>query len=588
MDSQVNAHLPNKNELIAAVEVSAFLSTGTSDRGFYEKSFARGQKIALQNQPVGAVRGLILPHHLLAAPLIDRALRSVASTTDIQTVVIIGPDHLGRAKNPMVYSRAAWDTPFGVILPDPEFVQALSQLDFSENDERPFEEDASISALLPFVKNIFPEAKVAGVMVNDRLNSDSTERLAEKISATLRTLVIASVDFSHYLPLDAARLHDRTAASVLRTGDYDNLDSLDIDSPETLDAFLRIMEKDGAKNAEILGNMNSADFTGDLNSEETTSYVAAAFTDNEKTADGAVSLLALGDMMFDRKVRALIASHNPDYPFALIRGKEGRFFRGVDLIVGNLEGAISRRRPPEKENDFAFDGSIAYLLKQSNFTAVNLANNHSLDQGRSGREDTKAALKNAEIAFFGDQVSETGEIWQTEIRGKKVSLLGFNLTDNFFDEKIAEAAVRAAAAKSDYVVVEAHWGAEYKPLASAEQKSLGRKFIEWGASAVIGHHPHIVEGMEVWRGKPIFWSLGNFVFDQDWSEETKNGLVVGLVIKNDSTEVSLFPVKISAGQPRLLSGEAKTERLLEFVKRSNLPAELQKQAETGSLIIKSQ
>lgn len=292
-----------------------------------------------------------------------------------------------------------------------------------------------------------------------------------------------------------------------------------------------------------------------------------------------------GDMMFDRNVRAMWAKRGGDYPFAAI-GAVDPLFREPDLVVGNLEGAISPRLPPVKTIDFAFDPAVADLLLKYGVDAVNLANNHALDQGRAGAVSTKAELKKVGIGYFGDEVVDSGFVWQTSVRGRKIAFLGFNLTDNAFDEKAAETAVRAAAQANDLAIVEVHWGDEYKPLPNKKQKELGRKFVDWGAAAVIGTHPHVIEGMELWQGKPIFWSLGNFIFDQDWSVETKQGLAVSLEFENSATTARLYPVRIDRGQPTAATGTIRSELLDEFARRSTLSDDLRTQARDGIINIR--
>lgn len=293
----------------------------------------------------------------------------------------------------------------------------------------------------------------------------------------------------------------------------------------------------------------------------------------------AATVLAVGDLMFDRSVRSIMAARGEDYPFAGIGDAAGGFFRG-DIVVGNLEGAIAPRRAPDKTIDFAFDRSVAALLKRVGFDAVSTANNHALDQGAKGYEETRAALAEAGVGGCGHQVRDDGAPWTVDVRGRSVAMLCFNITDHPLDARAAEAAVRAAKQVHDVVLVQAHWGREYverPPLAIVDQ---GREFVGWGADAVIGHHPHVMQGMELWGGRPIFWSLGNFVFDQYWSRETQRGLAVGLAFGEKGIAAYLFPVVSEKSQPRL-AGAEDAALLKAFAARSALPDDLKAQAETG-------
>lgn len=558
---------------VAAVEptvehVSFMLSPET-----YDAAYAQALPATLPAR----TQGLILPHYLLAAPLIAGAISAFSEPPT--RVIIIGPDHLGRTRAPAVVSRASWRTPYGTLAPDPS--TALLPESVAANEEAVFNVEHSISTLVPFIKKSFPDATVLPVLVNSRLSETQEAMLADALPVDDHTLVVASVDFSHYQPDRVARFHDRTSRAALSFVDPALVGDLEIDSPEALRVFLRIMQRRGALGMTVLGNKNSAQLAAQPDLPETTSVVLAAFAPADAKSEPLVTVLAVGDLMFDREVRARMAKFGQAYPFTLIRGAEDRFFHGVDIVTGNLEGAISARRAPDKTIDFAFDKSSAKLLASLGFDAVSTANNHSLDQGTAGYDETQAALKEAGIGGCGHQVRDNGTPWTTVVRGRRVAMLCYNVTDNALDEKAAEAAVRAAAAAHDVLLVQVHWGAEYKPRPTTAQVALGRKFVEWGADAVIGSHPHVMEGMEIWNGRPIFWSLGNFIFDQDWSKETQRGLALGLAIGEQGMAAYLFPTVSMKSQPRLALGDEGRALLATFAERSDLPEALREQAKTG-------
>ena len=106
-----------------------------------------------------------------------------------------------------------------------------------------------------------------------------------------------------------------------------------------------------------------------------------------------------------------------------------------------------------------------------------------------------------------------------------------------------------------------HWGEEYQDQPSTRQQTLAAWLIDHGADAVIGGHPHWVQGISSHNGKPILYSLGNFVFDQDWSQETNEGLAIGLLASDRETVIELYPVTIKKSQPRFLDGSDRTARL---------------------------
>jgi poly-gamma-glutamate synthesis protein (capsule biosynthesis protein) len=525
-------------------------------------------------------RGIILPHHLVAAREIAGVMKALEAHPP-KRIVMIGPDHLLRAHHHAILSEAVWHTAYGDVRPDTPTIAALKEKGVAVVEEPVFGIEHSLAALLPFVKRSLPETTIVPILVRNGLTPHEQQRLAAALPDDGDTLIIASVDFSHYQPSRVAAFHDLHSRAVLATGAVDGLAALEADSPETLSVLVVAMAARGAQRFELLRNTNSAEMLGDRSLRETTSYIIGAFVSGPPVADPIVTVLATGDLMFDRAVRGYTAQHGVDYPFALLRGAEDRFFRGVDIITGNLEGAIAPRRAPEKENDFAFDVSVADLLRRMRFSVVSLANNHAFDQGRLGAAETQRALSAAGIASVGDQLSDDVPPWTTTIRGRKVAMLGFNMTDRPVHETEVEAAVRGAAKANDILLVQVHWGAEYHPNPTDAQRAFGRQLVEWGATAVIGTHPHVIEGMEVWKGRPIFWSLGNTIFDQDWSEETQQGMLLGLAIGERGITTYLLPIRVEKGQPRLVVGKEDERMLGVFADRSDVSDALRAETRTG-------
>jgi poly-gamma-glutamate synthesis protein (capsule biosynthesis protein) len=279
-----------------------------------------------------------------------------------------------------------------------------------------------------------------------------------------------------------------------------------------------------------------------------------------------LSILFLGDIMLDRNVTGRMKKANdPLYPFANIRDEQGQYFHGQDLVVANLEGPVTAvRRPPVKTIDFAFDPSVVQALKAVGINAVSQANNHTLDQGRAGADDSRRNLSDAGVAAFGDEVRDdlASSLSVVTVRGERIALLGFNITDHSMDRVAVAKDIEEAKATSSRVIVMMHWGTEYTAAPNTSQTELAHWFIDQDVDAVIGGHPHWMESVEVYKNHPIVYSLGNFVFDQDWSVETQFGLAVKLVFSEaSSTELQLLPVSIVKSQPHFLTGTERDARL---------------------------
>ncbi len=290
-------------------------------------------------------------------------------------------------------------------------------------------------------------------------------------------------------------------------------------------------------------------------------------------------LLFVGDMMFDRNV-ADRSTKAKDLAYPFQRLPVG-WFSSFDSAIGNLEGPVTdRRRAPEKSIDFLFQPAIASLLKEEGFSLVSQANNHALDQGSLGYADSIRRLNEAGLLAFGHQVQD-GDVAlaTTTVKNVKLAFVGFNTTDRPLDKKIAQATLEKARGQSDVVIVMPHWGLEYKDQPEAGTRELAHWFIDQGADVVIGGHPHWVQGIESYKNKPIVYSLGNFIFDQDFSQKTREGMGIELNWIDGEISIVPMPIFIEKSQPRVLEGEEKTKRLKELAEISG--KEVQSQVEQG-------
>lgn len=289
------------------------------------------------------------------------------------------------------------------------------------------------------------------------------------------------------------------------------------------------------------------------------------------TVSATTSILFVGDLMFDREV-AVESGTEPSHPFAHVGKVTGGAFGLIDLAVGNLEGPVTAHRaPPVKTIDFAFDPKIAPMLKSEGFNAVSQANNHTLDQGRTGADESRKLLAAAGLAVFGDQARDAASSSLTYLVSddKTVALLGYQAVDRSLDLAAVSSTLAEAKRHANLVIVFMHWGVEYTPKPNAAQVTLAHWLIDHGADAVIGAHPHWMETIELYRGRPIAYSLGNFVFDQDWSHETRQGLAVRFDIGPSSRSLALYPVEITKSQPVVLTGAARADRLTRLASLSD-------------------
>ena len=279
------------------------------------------------------------------------------------------------------------------------------------------------------------------------------------------------------------------------------------------------------------------------------------------------TILFVGDIMLDRAVERLMKRNSNFYPFQKIN----QLTKGIDIVFGNLEGPIMKN-PPDFSDDslkFAFSSDMIEGLKFANFNLLSLANNHSLDMGKGGLEETKEFLEKENINFVGDPLKCTEDFLYQE---DDIIFFAFNKTypSSCSDEEILETikSVRLKNPKK-FLIVSIHWGKEYQLKSYLSQRKLAHKIIDIGADLIIGHHPHTVQEIEIYKNKLIFYSLGNFIFDQYFSKDTQQGLAIGLEIYPNKFIYRLFPIQSKLSQPFLMEQKESEEFLEKLAERSD-------------------
>ncbi len=293
------------------------------------------------------------------------------------------------------------------------------------------------------------------------------------------------------------------------------------------------------------------------------------------------SFIAVGDVSLSRNVAAQIKKANdPLLPFKNL----AELLKSTDFNVANLESPFSGKSYFGQTGSLVFNAPLENIqgLVEYNFKILNLANNHALDQGLIGLENTIKYLADNGLQAFGAGPNQTAA-WRPaiiDIRGIKIGFLGASyasLNDNgktineyvarIEDKDKLKAALDNLKPQVDLIIVNLHAGAEYTTPPNSSQIKFARTAIDYGADLVIGHHPHWIQILEQYQGKYIFYSLGNFIFDQMWSQKTREGLIlkVNIIKKDDFVKISqikLFPVIIeNYSTPRLASPEEATRIL---------------------------
>ncbi len=236
-------------------------------------------------------------------------------------------------------------------------------------------------------------------------------------------------------------------------------------------------------------------------------------------------ILFVGDMMFDRSVRKAAEGKGYDFLFSCLDDT----FSSVDGIIGNLEGPITKypsvsitKKVGEVGNtQFTFDSGVATALQKAGFIAVSIGNNHIRDFGPQGIAETRAVLDAHEIAYTGDPTDMNTRATNLTVNGVPFTLIAYNQ----FGGSLQDTLTALKEHEHETTIVFAHWGDEYVG-ASALQKKYARQFVEAGADVVFGAHPHVIQEFENINGVPVFYSLGNFIFDQYWTPKVTEGMGV--------------------------------------------------------------
>lgn len=283
-------------------------------------------------------------------------------------------------------------------------------------------------------------------------------------------------------------------------------------------------------------------------------------TPAKKTVEEPIKILFVGDMMFDRGV----ANHITNFGIESIFEDVQILFQDKDMIVGNLEGTITNFPSVSIPNNqilkFTFKPRIAQLLKENNFTHLSLANNHSLDFEQEGLLQTKNYLEQNDLKYFGSAVNSSNLSVIEKIDDKSICLIGYHDLYTKNPEPVLNE-IKNIRENCFYVVVFPHWGDEYEVVQNDRQALLAHQFIDAGADAVIGAHPHVVQQFENYKNKPIFYSLGNFVFDQDFSYDTRRGLVLYLELTEKEQKFTIIPVNIDRAEVSISNGKDKQNTL---------------------------
>ena len=331
--------------------------------------------------------------------------------------------------------------------------------------------------------------------------------------------------------------------------------------------------------------------TVSMNASKDNSQKASSDSQNTDSSNATVSspvsltLSVVGDCTlgtdetfdYDTSLNAYYENYGADYFLQNVKD----IFSADDLTIANFEGTLTDSDERE-DKTFAFKAPASYasILTGGSVEAVNTANNHSHDYGEQSFDDTLAALDDAGIVHFG--YDETAVM---DVKGIKVGLVGiYELYDHLErEQQLKNNIAKVKADGAQLIVVIFHWGNETETVPDSNQTTLGRIAIDEGADLVCGHHPHVLQGIETYKGRNIVYSLGNFCFGGNSSPSDMDTMIYQQTFTIDADGVkkdnvtNIIPCSISSAaydgynnyQPTPAEGDEATRILGKINERSS-------------------
>lgn len=287
-----------------------------------------------------------------------------------------------------------------------------------------------------------------------------------------------------------------------------------------------------------------------------------------------ITIHAVGDIMLGEQplcenfgVSSVIQAMGMDY----LMSEVTPVLRNGDIVFGNLECSLASGETKGSRKAF-FSAPIkgAGGLRAAGFTLLSVANNHIMENGRIPFTETVRALRQQKLIPAG--IREVIPV--LNVKGSRIAVLSYSyIEDGIADvcynkirsEEPVLADIRKVRPDVDLIIVSLHWGSEYVPYPSADQVRVARALVDAGADLILGGHPHVTQGYELYKERAIFYSLGNFVFDQTFIPATRESFVARIVLDDSgiTKEIAIIPVRIHSTEyrPQLMSDPDKGQYL---------------------------
>lgn len=506
-----------------------------------------------------SIAAIVVPHHDLVKTQRQEFLKKVeAQGLKPQTIILVSPNHYESGTADVQTTKKTWTITDGSIEPNKEAINALIAIGAKE-DETSFANEHGVRLILGDLHDVFPKSTIVPIL----FKMETPKATIEEVHATLKTncsdcLLVASVDFSHYQPALLANLHDDVTLRALQLQDEAMLlTKAEVDSPASLALMSLWSESRDAKRFVLSEHTNSGELAKDADIETTTHMFGWYEKGEIATPSDAVSFLVGGDMMFGRMIAHTFLAGGLEKVFDKLGN---RVFWGTDAGIANLEGPISATPVPDdiRSNHliFNFPPDTIKALQSLKLNAVSLANNHTANQSKAGLSTTRELLDKANIKWIGGPGdADTVKVGTFEGHNRTLKVIGVHTLYGTPD--LTGLIKELKQDPKNRVLVFPHWGAEYIYKHGSSQEAAAHAWIDAGADIVVGAHPHVIQDSQLYKGKPIIYSIGNFVFDQTFSTETQQGLLIAGTFNADGLDLFALPIQATKYQPALMRGSSK-------------------------------
>ncbi len=464
------------------------------------------------------IPGIIVPHHLTASEGIALGIHML-SKKQPQSVLLVSPDHFNKCPTVVCTTPGTFTTMLGDVETDDALIDAIARSTLVTLDGPLFNGEHGIAAVLPFIKHELPDTKIIPIVISDGWFERKEELLKLLQGIFDQTgIIIVSSDFSHYLSLKKADEMDEITAEAMFAKDLEGIVALknpeQSDCPVCLWSFASIAANNDFYNPSVLIHSNSARILNDETVKETTSHFSMAWYRNDDlTGD---DLAVGGDVTMTRRITT-----------PKLKPAMQQFWNGRGLRLVNLEGPVLSVCAKDR---VMFDFCNAeHLWKGMLNLATHWAvlNNHTFDQYAEGLAETKRIIDEAGETWVGDSLIEADNVRLISLTALMNPVADTTALD--IGASYRHVIDQLKNNPSDQLtVVLTHAGKEYVALGSDAYNQYLRSFIDAGADVVVAAHTHVISDMEIYKGKPIFRGVGNFIFDQFEDVATSTAMAVRL------------------------------------------------------------